>query len=208
MYDEAYDRRRSQVYEYTHSPENFNHSANTPPDYPSTYLTTGPEIKRKPAEALAKHRSVWLDRQTFLRPSQSHGDPDSAVTPPEGSYLHNSSSNEQADFSHLSISRQQSNAGRRGKAVAQFDGIEEPPGPSSPRKSSASGSRKQRRTHSSTSHHHSGIVEPSQHSHHSAYLPQPQEVNIAPRPETGSSSHHTRSRQASRHGDDGCCVIL
>lgn len=207
IYDEAEDRQRSQVYEYTRSPDNFNHSANTPPDHPSTYLTTKPEIKRKPDEALAKHRSVWLDRQTFLGAPQSYGDHDSAVTPPEGSYLRNSSSNEQADFSHLSISRQTSNARRREKAIAQFDGIEEPPGPSSYPKSNASGSRRQRRTHSSNSHHHSAFAEPSQHSHHSAYLPQPQETYSLPRPETVSSSHQTCSRQASRHQDDGCCCV-
>lgn len=208
MYDEAEDRERSQVYEFTRSPENFDHSANTPPDRPSTYLSNGPEIKRTPEQALARHRTVWMDRQLFLGAPQIYGDHDSAVTPPEGSYLRNSSSNEQADFSHLSISRQTSNARRRGKAVAQFDGIEEPPaGPSSHPKSGASGSRKQQRTHSSASHHRSAIVEPSQHSHHSAHPTQPQETHIVPRPETVNSSHQTRSRQASRYEDNGCCCV-
>lgn len=217
MYDEHYDRRRTQAYEFTHSPENFNHGANTPPDYPSAYLTYGPEVEnigpdiyREPSPEVAENRrSMWLARQENLFPPQSYRDPQSAITSPEGSYLRNSSSNEQrADSSRCEIplSRQPSHAVRRGKPLAQFDGIEETPWPSSSRE--ASGSRKQRRTHNSTSHRHSRIIGSSHHSHHSTYLPQPQQAIVAPRRETGGSSHHTRSRQASRHEEDGCCVIL
>lgn len=214
MYDEHYDRRRSQAYEFTHSPENFNHGANTPPDYPSAYLTYGPEVEnigpeiyREPSPEVAENRrSVWLSRQENLYPPQSYRDPQSAITPPEGSYLRNSSSNEQrADSARceMPISRQPSYAMSRGKPLAQFDGIEEPIGPSSPRESAG---RKQRRTHSSTSHRQSRIVESSQYSNHSAYPPQQQQVLV--RSDTGGPSHRTRKRQASRHEESGCCGIL
>lgn len=217
MYEEHYDRRRSQAYEFTHTPANFDHSANTPPDYPSAYLTygpelenVGPEIYRETSPELVEHRrSLWLGRQETLYPPQSYGDPYSAVTPPEGSYLRNSSSNEQrtdASYRELPISRQDSRAVARGEPITQFDGITEPSGPSNSHKSGAS--RKHRSNHSSTSHGHSREVGSSHYTRQGTHFPQSQQKSSPSAPERGSSSRQTRSRGSRRQDDECCCIVM
>lgn len=211
MYDEHVDRQRNQTWEFAHTPGNFDHSAIIPPSYPSAFLTDGPEVENvgpkihsDTSQELAEFRStLWHERQEAVYPPESHGDPHSAITPPEGSYLRNSSSIDQGtDSSHheQSISRQSSHAVAHANIpLTTFDGIEEAPAPSTSRRAGCS--RKQS-THSSNSHHHSRGARSSQHSRQGAPVPQAQQVVDPPLHEHGSSTRQTRSRREPQHSEE------
>lgn len=106
------------AYNYAHDPRNFEEGAGFPPQYPSQYATSGPsDINTGPEIRIDTRTSTrpvrldpWMSRQENLGPD-TQADPYTGVTPPDGSYYHDSGSSHQySNNPSEPVSRQQTHS--------------------------------------------------------------------------------------------------